>query len=271
MSVSEDSVSCPIENSVTVHLENVQNSTNVHSCDVEEETQNDTKLLEGMLTDTFCQVCEAVLMFESQRVSHYEGKKHAQRVRIYLQTKKAERNQQSHESDSSQVAFNSVGADPEKFCQLCNMVFSSPVVAKSHYEGKVHAKNMRKSSAPCSVDARTTVSPSVKAMEDTAETSTQGDAVQDRKESTASAAQGVDLSDPDKYCKLCTASFNNPMMAAEHYSGRKHQRNLARQEPQNKPEEQNEHGNSLTCPLCHVTLSSIDTYQAHMKGNKHQI
>lgn len=36
MSVSEDSVSCPIENSVTVHLETVQNSTNVHSCDVEE-------------------------------------------------------------------------------------------------------------------------------------------------------------------------------------------------------------------------------------------
>lgn len=71
-------------------------------------------------------------MFESQRVSHYEvsmnfytplmllrrlwiylkllfvffchqGKKHAQRVRIYLQTKKAERNKQSHESSSFQV------------------------------------------------------------------------------------------------------------------------------------------------------------------------
>ncbi|XP_034167278.2 zinc finger matrin-type protein 1 isoform X2 [Pangasianodon hypophthalmus] len=278
MSVSEDSVSCPTENSVTVHLdsasvsdaETVLKNTNVHSCHVEEETQNDDELLKGLLTDTFCQVCEAVLMFESQRVSHYEGKKHAQRVRIYLQTKKAERNKQSHESGS----FQSVSADPEKFCELCNMVFSSPVVAKSHYEGKVHAKNTRKSSTTSSVDARTTVSsaaPPVTAVEDTVETSAQDDGVQEEKESTASASQGVDLSDPEKYCKLCAASFNNPMMASEHYSGRKHQRNLARQELHSKLGEQSEHANSLTCPLCHVTLSSIDTYQAHMKGNKHYI
>lgn len=86
------------------------------------------------------------------------------------------------------------------------------------------------------------MSPSVTAVEDTAEASTQDDVAQDRKESTAFAAQGVDLSDPDKYCKLCTASFNNPTMAAEHYSGRKHQRNLARQAPQSQLEEENEHG-----------------------------
>lgn len=35
-------------------------------------------------------------------------------------------------------------ADKERFCELCNMVFSSPVVARSHYEGKVHTKNLRK-------------------------------------------------------------------------------------------------------------------------------
>lgn len=34
--------------------------------------------------------------------------------------------------------------DKERFCELCNMVFSSPVVAQSHYEGKVHTKNLRK-------------------------------------------------------------------------------------------------------------------------------
>lgn len=34
--------------------------------------------------------------------------------------------------------------DKDHFCELCNMVFSSHVVAKSHYEGKVHAKNIRK-------------------------------------------------------------------------------------------------------------------------------
>lgn len=40
----------------------------------------------------------------------------------------------------------------------------------------------------------------------------------------------VDLNDPAKYCSLCTASFNNPQMASQHYNGRKHQRNLSRKE-----------------------------------------
>lgn len=30
--------------------------------------------------------------------------------------------------------------DRNKFCDLCNMIFSSPIVAQSHYMGKVHAK-----------------------------------------------------------------------------------------------------------------------------------
>lgn len=84
--------------------------------------------------------------------------------------------------------------------------------------------------------------PPVTAVEDAAEASAWDDMVQEQKESTVCAAQGVDLSDPDKYCKLCAASFNNPMMAAEHYSGRKHQRNLARQELHNKLGELSEQG-----------------------------
>ncbi|TSK72117.1 Zinc finger matrin-type protein 1 [Bagarius yarrelli] len=280
MSVSEDSVSCPTKNSVNVNsldsasvsdAKTVLKNSNVHSCHVEEaEPKNDSEFLKGLLTDTFCQVCEAVLMFESQRVSHYEGKRHAQRVRIYLQTKKAEQAKQSCESSS----FQNIATDPEKFCALCNMVFSSPTVAKSHYTGKVHAKNTRKSSVASSLDARTTLSPAappVEAVMVTEETSTQSDVVQKLKEIPVSGAHKVDLSDPDKYCKLCTASFNNPAMASEHYGGRKHQRKLACQEQQMKMGKQSKHANSLTCPLCCVTLSSIDTYQAHMKANKHNI
>lgn len=30
-----------------------------------------------------------------------------------------------------------------KACSVCNMTFSSPVVAQSHYQGKVHSKNLR--------------------------------------------------------------------------------------------------------------------------------
>lgn len=94
--------------------------------------------------------------------------------------------------------------------------------------------------------------PPVTAEENTVEVSSEAKVVQEQKESTASAAQGVDLTDPDKYCKLCVASFNNPVMAAEHYIGRKHQRNLARQELQSKPGEQSEHGTFISGFHLHV-------------------
>lgn len=34
--------------------------------------EREEELLKGLLTDEYCHVCEAVLLFESQRLSHYE-------------------------------------------------------------------------------------------------------------------------------------------------------------------------------------------------------
>ncbi|XP_062868037.1 zinc finger matrin-type protein 1 isoform X2 [Trichomycterus rosablanca] len=278
MSVCEGSASrlAVSENTDTVHVntasvsdaETIQNSnsdvTNVRN--VEEETPNDNELLKGLLTDTFCQVCEAVLLFESQRISHYQGKKHAQRVQIYLRSKKAERSKQNKEHGSIQGC----SAGPEKFCELCNMVFSSPVVARSHYEGKVHAKNLRKSNATLSVDSKAMAHPVVHPVT-VIEATTQCKVNQEQKESSDPTSQEVDLNDPNKYCKLCTASFNNPLMAQQHYSGRKHQRKQAQQEMLNSLGETSEHVNSLTCPLCCVTFGSVDVYQTHMQGKKHHM
>lgn len=33
--------------------------------------------------------------------------------------------------------------DKNKYCNLCNMIFTSPVVALSHYLGKIHAKKLK--------------------------------------------------------------------------------------------------------------------------------
>lgn len=43
--------------------------------------------------------------------------------------------------DSKQEGSN--GEDRNKCCPICNMTFSSPAVATSHYLGKTHAKNMK--------------------------------------------------------------------------------------------------------------------------------
>lgn len=42
-----------------------------------------------------------------------------------------------------------------------------------------------------------------------------------------SASTALDLNNPNKYCKLCSASFDSLLMAQQHYIGTKHKRNEA--------------------------------------------
>lgn len=81
----------------------------------------------------------------------------------------------------------------------------------------------------------------------------------------------IDLKNPDKYCALCAALFNNPQMALQHYNGRKHQRNQAKQELLRELGDEIQPAYSLMCHMCSVQFDSVEMYQAHMHGNKHQI
>ncbi|XP_065100096.1 zinc finger matrin-type protein 1 [Paramisgurnus dabryanus] len=244
--------------------ETVQNTISNNS-QVEEVSQNDNPL-KGLLTKTFCYVCEATLLYDAQRFSHYKGKKHAQKVKLFLQDKQAEKLKKSQESKTS---LTGLSADPDKFCELCNMVFSSPTVARSHYMGKVHAKNMRKTNAPPQGNS-TPLLASTAPVAQPAEVAVQKKSAKEQKGASVLCDQEVNDEDPIKYCKLCKASFNNALVAQQHYSGRKHQRNQTRQQMMDELADQSEHASSLTCPICCVTFSSIEMYHAHMKGNKHQ-
>ncbi|XP_077429458.1 zinc finger matrin-type protein 1 isoform X2 [Vanacampus margaritifer] len=154
--------------------------------------------------------------------------------------------------------------DKDRFCELCSMVFTSPVVAKSHYEGKVHMKNLRKQSLQKPADnteVSTLPSPAVDhAIDDNISGS--GDSTDPTPDANAAS------SDSSKYCVLCAASFNNAQMALQHYNGRKHQRKKARQEIMKELEDVQEE-NPLTCAICNLRLNSVEMYQAHMQGNKH--
>lgn len=41
--------------------------------------------------------------------------------------------------------------------------------------------------------------------------------------------QGPAVHDPNRFCTICQASFNNPVMAQQHYSGKKHKKYLTKQ------------------------------------------
>uniref|UniRef100_A0A8C8SNZ3 Zinc finger matrin-type 1 n=1 Tax=Pelusios castaneus TaxID=367368 RepID=A0A8C8SNZ3_9SAUR len=245
-----------------------------------------------LFTDTFCKVCGAVLQFESQRISHYEGKKHAQKVRLYFQMHSEQNDRQEPGKQKRPDCVNfqmdgSGGVDKNKYCSLCNMIFTSPVVAQSHYLGKIHAKKLKQLSGDQpQMPAQSTQpeagfptgpSTSLAPQPPSAEKPSQDpDAV----ESASSSSTALDLNDPDKYCKLCSAPFNNPLMAHQHYVGKKHKRNEARKKMMAEmgdeaiPVEASANavgvGNYI-CPMCNITLTSIEMYQSHMQGNKHQI
>ncbi|XP_070816085.1 zinc finger matrin-type protein 1 [Chaetodon trifascialis] len=247
-------------------------NTKIDSTQVEGE-KSEEELLKSLLTDDYCHVCEAVLLFESQRLSHYEGKKHAQKLRVYLQAKRAEK--KNKESTGPQRTMTT---DKDHFCELCNMVFSSHVVARSHYEGKVHSKNLRKQGLqPPVIDRYAEVQslPSLTLDPDNADLSSAPEGgmehLLDPAATTMTPSTEVDLTDPNKYCALCAASFNNPQMALQHYNGRKHQRNQTRQKLLKELGDNVQQANSLMCQMCSLQFNSVEMYQAHMQGNKHQI
>ncbi|XP_069043666.1 zinc finger matrin-type protein 1 isoform X2 [Lepisosteus oculatus] len=224
----------------------------------------------------FCKVCGAVLQYESQRISHYEGKKHTQKVRLYLQARKPQVEAGVKRSRESNFQYDGA-VDRSRFCQLCNMVFSSPVVAQSHYVGKVHTKKLKKLGLPPVTgsflqeqtdEAAPPPAPSAPAVPEPVAPPSPPE--------EQSQGPGVDLSDANKHCRLCAASFNNPLMAQQHYSGRKHQRSAARSRVGQELGEEagaaarSTGGGTFVCPVCSVTLGSAEMHQAHMRGNKHQ-
>ncbi|KAM3620863.1 uncharacterized protein V6R79_003058 [Siganus canaliculatus] len=239
--------------------------------------QIEAELLKGLITDDYCHVCEAVLLFESQRQSHYEGKKHAQKLKVFLQSKRAERTKtECFGPQQQQQQQRTMTTDKDHFCDLCNMVFSSHIVAKSHYMGKVHSKNLRKQGFQAPVMDRhakmqnpvLSVDPESTDQKSSPQSSL--DKAPDLKATRCTPSTEVDLKDPNKHCVLCAATFNNPQMAFQHYNGRKHQRNQTRQNLLKELGDAVKHVKSFLCHLCGMEFNSVEMYQAHMQGNKHQ-
>ncbi|XP_009993916.1 PREDICTED: lysine-rich coiled-coil protein 1 [Chaetura pelagica] len=213
-------------------------------------------------------------------MSHYKGKKHAQKVRLYIQMHGEKSERQEKDFISFQVNGSEV-VDKNKYCNLCNMVFSSPVVALSHYLGKIHAKKRKQLSGVQVHMPAQSMQPVPALQKPLAEKPL---LPLKAEESSSSSNSKLNLNDPEKYCRLCCAPFNNPVTAHQHYVGKKHRRNEARKKLLEElgdkaiPAESSTSGSFFSaigagyylCPVCDITLTSIETYQSHMQGSKHR-
>ncbi|XP_017275321.1 zinc finger protein 346 isoform X2 [Kryptolebias marmoratus] len=210
-----------------------------------------------LFSDTQCKVCSAALISESQKLTHYQSKKHANKVRRYffLQNEKEETVKRLKTSDGD---CDNGDADRMKACHLCNMTFTSPVMAESHYKGKFHAKRLKmkmvENKPPA--EAFQTAKP---------------------KEKPAEISSGVTETDnnnnPDRFCSICKASFNNPLMAQQHYDGKKHRKRMTRLKlietygPSTAPVSTE---NGYPCTTCNIVLNSVEQYQSHISGARHK-
>ncbi|XP_044078969.1 zinc finger protein 346 isoform X2 [Siniperca chuatsi] len=214
-----------------------------------------------LFSDSQCKVCSAVLISESQKLTHYQSKKHGNKVRRYLSMQnEKEPALKKLKSSSSDSDCNNGDTDRSKVCHVCNMTFSSPVVAESHYQGKVHAKNLRLKAVgpqtPVASQTPPTAQPKKKAADD------------------SSSVPATDNNDnPDRFCSICQASFNNPLMAQQHYVGKKHRKQMTKLKLMETYGPSTAPASTLKgypCTICNIELNSVEQYQSHISGAKHK-
>ncbi|XP_077053005.1 zinc finger protein 346 isoform X2 [Siphateles boraxobius] len=209
-----------------------------------------------LFSDSQCKVCSAVLISESQKLAHYQSKKHASKVRRYMSIHGDEEPITKRFKSSDDATTDVDEGGKYKACNVCNMAFSSPVVAQSHYQGKVHSKNLHLKT----YGQQTPALPQPKAQVK-------------KDEGLPKGVQGPAERDPNRFCSICQASFNNPLMAQQHYNGKKHKKHLTKQKLMETYGPSIVPASSLKgypCTVCNIELNSVEQYQAHISGSKHK-
>ncbi|XP_038846801.1 zinc finger protein [Salvelinus namaycush] len=219
----------------------------------------------GLFTESYCNICNAQLISESQRTAHYESKKHANKVRLFYMLHPEDGGPPSKRLRPDNPGSAETEVDRNKCCTLCNMFFTSAIVAQSHYQGKTHAKRVRLVLGETPSIPTATNSPTTTGNTDT-----------HIAPPVAVVGSGGGSGETGKYCCLCGAWFNNPLMAQQHYEGKKHRRNAARvrllEQLAGSLDATETTGlrSSYSCSVCSVVLNSIEQYHAHLQGSKHQ-
>ncbi|KAK1882459.1 Zinc finger protein 346 [Dissostichus eleginoides] len=203
-----------------------------------------------LFSDSQCKICSAVLNSDSQKLTHYQSKKHANKVRRYLSIQNdKEPALKIFKSSASDSECNNGDTERSKVCHVCNMTFSSPVEAESHYNGKVHTKNLRLKTIgprnPVPSQTPVTVQPKKKPAEDPS----------------------------NRFCSICHACFNNPLMAQQHYVGKKHRKQMTKLKLMETYGPSTAPASTLKgypCTVCSIELNSVAQYQSHISGAKHK-
>ncbi|XP_038651343.1 zinc finger protein 346-like isoform X4 [Scyliorhinus canicula] len=144
----------------------------------------------------------------------------------------------------------------DTYCKVCKAVLVSEVQRLSHYQSKKHAKTVRRYE----------------------ELHQDGEPVAQRrkKHSTDSRNREVDRNmacrnrevDRNITCRVCHLTFTSPAVAYLHYHGKNHA--LKYKLVREKTTRASSAAGGYPCKTCHVVLTSVDHFNAHILGVKHK-
>lgn len=204
--------------------------------------------MDGTEVGNFCFVCKAPFSGKSNTKLHFEGRKHAAKLKQYNDSKVQlivdpinDANQEKDENDPNKLALN-------KYCNICEAELNTFEQRQSHYNSEKHQRRVRNYVyMQMGIRDITKPSPSANKMEKIKE-------------------------DPDslskmEYCHLCKIELSAPVVAKAHYNGKKHAKkkrdHLAREQRENLAD------NSLRCDVCDIELNSDFQYNEHIASTKH--
>ncbi|XP_039250783.1 zinc finger matrin-type protein 4-like [Styela clava] len=193
--------------------------------------------MDGMEMGNYCYLCETHSSSYSQVNAHFEGRKHAQKVKACCQTK------------TKFIVEPSTGGDlndpdnlflPDR-CKVCDAELSTPEQQEGHYMSEKHQKKVRNYFL-VKIGIR------------------EKNVKLDPEENEEELKKKSKL----EYCAICKVELSAPVVAQSHYAGKKHAKKL-----REKFESDADGTQWQRCDVCDVRLNSEAQLTQHLQSSKH--
>ncbi|KAG7258836.1 hypothetical protein CRUP_014005, partial [Coryphaenoides rupestris] len=233
----------------------------------------------GVFTQSYCNICNAQLISESQRTAHYESRKHANKVRLFYMLHPQDGGPPCKKLRPDNPDSAETEVDRNKCCTLCNMFFTSAIVAQSHYQGKTHTKRVRLvlGDTPHLLTATPTTNTGLPATRTVLRCELSGATM-----TCGSLVEGGVFT--QSYCNICNAQLISESQRTAHYESRKHANKVRlfymlhpqdggppckKLRPDNPDSAETEVDRNKCCTLCNMFFTSAIVAQSHYQGKTH--
>ncbi|KAJ8347048.1 hypothetical protein SKAU_G00284490 [Synaphobranchus kaupii] len=141
----------------TVSVQVQQQLTVFLTANLEDSQMKSSELQQGLFTDSYCRVCTAQLISQSQRLAHYQSRKHANKVRLYymlhpqdggcpakkLRTDSACAFEWYYGGCMMMEVGEAICLKCSHTCEVCSVTLNSVAQYHAHLQGSKHQNNLK--------------------------------------------------------------------------------------------------------------------------------